>query len=253
MVYGVSWASYLPKFSVGTIEIKGAKDISPQLLHAYVETKLFDGSHSFLSRTNVLFFPRADIEKTIVTYFPRIRSAEISRASLLARALTVTVQERESYARWCLPAQADTSSHQCYLMDEEGLIFAELAASTHALSTEYIFMGDLSEGASIGQTYLAGQFAGIRALLEKLGQAGYSAQSILAESDQDFSVLLSDGFIVRASFGQDVGVLVRNLELILDSPSLRGKESALEYIDLRFGNRVYYKLKGEAATASAAE
>jgi len=38
---------------------------------------------------------------------------------------------------------------------------------------------------------------------------------------------------------------VKNLELVLSSDVLKGKTDALEYVDLRFGNRVYYKLKGQ--------
>ena len=51
-------------------------------------------------------------------------------------------------------------------------------------------------------------------------------------------------------FGEDPTILVKNLTLILDSDALRGKENLLEYIDLRFGNRMYYKFSGVGAGAS---
>ena len=47
--------------------------------------------------------------------------------------------------------------------------------------------------------------------------------------------------------------MVRNLQLVLSSNPLNGKASDLQYIDLRFGNRVYYKLKGEAEATSTAQ
>jgi hypothetical protein len=34
------------------------------------------------------------------------------------------------------------------------------------------------------------------------------------------------------------------LQLVLSSDALTGKESELQYVDLRFGDRVYYKLQG---------
>mgnify|MGYP001565319663 CR=1 FL=1 len=37
--------------------------------------------------------------------------------------------------------------------------------------------------------------------------------------------------------------VVRNLELILSSDALQAKLDSLDYVDLRFGNRVYYQLK----------
>ena len=72
------------------------------------------------------------------------------------------------------------------------------------------------------------------------------------QNEQDFETRLSalsgsektGGFAVRASFGNDGEAVVKNLQLVLSSDVLRGRESELEYVDLRFGNRVYYKLKG---------
>ena len=61
--------------------------------------------------------------------------------------------------------------------------------------------------------------------------------------------MLDWGFEIRASLKGDPGKLIRDLELVLTSDELRGKESRLEYIDLRFGNRVYYKVEGEAPTS----
>ena len=110
----------------------------------------------------------------------------------------------------------------------------------------YIFSGDVA-GDPLGQTYLAGRLTGVLTVLERLGQRGYAAEKVIAENAQDFSVLVSRGFYIRATYGANVEQLIRNLELALASEALVGKEQTLEYVDLRFGNRVYYKMKGEGA------
>ncbi len=56
---------------------------------------------------------------------------------------------------------------------------------------------------------------------------------------------LGEGFLLKVSYGADAGTLVKNLQLVLQSDVLQGKRDKIEYIDLRFGNRVYYKLKGQ--------
>ena len=243
--YGVSVLSYLPRFSVQDIRIDGAKELRPELVHSYVETRLFDGSYRFLSPVNIFLYPRARIEEGLIAYFPRVRSARVSRPALLSTTIVVSIEEREAFARWCLPASdAGAKEERCFLMDRSGVIFAPFATSTRAPDTGYVFRGGVSATSSpAGQAYLPGAFSGVLALLERLGQAGYVPESISAEGEQDFSVSLARGFSIRASFGGDVSALVKNLELVLSSESLRGKESELEYIDLRFGNRVYYKLK----------
>ena len=87
-------------------------------------------------------------------------------------------------------------------------------------------------------------------LLTELGQAGFTPLGVTVESDTDFSVPLREGFALKASFGESPDELVKNFQLVLASDALQGKESQLEYVDLRFGDRVYYKLLGQDEATS---
>ncbi|MEK7480209.1 MAG: hypothetical protein AAB665_02880 [Patescibacteria group bacterium] len=247
IVYGVSVVSYLPRFSIQTVEVNGAKEISASSIRSFVEAELYDGSRPILSRNNIFLYPRATIEQAVVDNFPRIRTVSVSRPSLLAQTVTVVVEEREPYARWC-------EGGECYLIDDGGFIFSQASTSAETLRTSYIFTGPTGTSTpSIGERLLPGRLAGVLALLDRLGQAGWNAESVSVENEQDFEIRLSTmsgsektgGFAVRASFGNDGEATVKNLELVLSSDALRGRESELEYVDLRFGNRVYYKLKGK--------
>ena len=193
------------------------------------------------SRSNVLLYPREHIERSLENFFPRIKSAQVSRESLLATAIMVAVEERNPYAQWC-------AENECYLMDEEGFIFDAVAASATSsiLATQYVFRGGLASSSQvIGQRFAAGHLPGILVLLKLLGQGGFSPLGGSIENDQDFVVRFNEGFAMKFSFGQDAQTLTKNLQLVLGSEPLKGKESQLEYIDLRFDNRVYYKLRGE--------
>lgn len=245
MVWGVSFISYLPRFSIFSITVSGAKEISPQLIADYAQTILHDGSYHFLSRSNIFFYPRTQIENAIVVDFPRIKSAHVSRNALLSTEMKIKVQEREAYALWC-------HSAQCYTMDEGGFMFAlEEAGASSTPFTHYVFEGGIAESSEpIGQTFIKAHLPGLLTLLKVLGQAGFTPQGAVVESDQDFSVPLGEGFILKASFGEDADALTKNLQLVLSSDVLMGKEKEIEYVDLRFGNRVYYKLKGEAQVSA---
>ena len=64
---------------------------------------------------------------------------------------------------------------------------------------------------------------GILALLQMLGQAGYTPTGATVENAQDFWVPLTQGFYIKASFGEDPENIVSNLQLVLSSDSLAGK------------------------------
>lgn len=281
--YAVSWASYLPKYSVQTVTISGNDAVPTKLLYDYVESLIYTGGHPFLSKSNIFLYNPSAIEREIVGYFPRISQATVSRASLLATSVTVTVDEREPYALWC----ADAAQSNCYQMDETGFIFAQVpsaqvpsytATSSSAVnaffsssqSRGYVFEGGVGSSTStststeaqdaqnpqknpIGHTFVSAHMPGILTLLKMLGQAGFAPLGARVDSEQDFSVPITQGFYVKASYGEDPERIVSNLQLVLSSDALAGHINQLEYVDLRFGDRVYYKLQGadEVTTSSS--
>ena len=242
IAWGISYVSYLPRFSVGTIEISGAQDVSPQTIQDYVESILHDDSHPFLSRQNIFLYPKTTIEKDVVAFFPRINSASISRDSLFSTNLKVQVTERQVFGLWC------DASAKCYEMDKEGFIYAEGPVASS--SVLYIFQGGIASSTNpIGQSFVTAHLPGIVTLLTQLGQSGFAPEGVSVVNDDDFSVSLHEGFALKASFGESADTLAKNLHLVLSSDALQGKEDELEYVDLRFGDRVYYKLKGQDETS----
>jgi hypothetical protein len=281
---------------VSAVAVEGNSSVPAKLIYDYIQTQLYTGIHPFLSKDNIFLYNPGALEREIVGFFPRIASATVSRSSLLATAVTVTVQERQPFALWC----ADETGTQCYEMDNTGFIFAQaptpiastVTETTNASSTintvfaftatsttsasstpaatsaqavkEYVFKGGVGtstqlSGSStsptvaarkspIGQMFVGAHMPGIIALLQMLGQAGFTATGATVENGQDFWVPLTQGFYIKASFGEDPESIVNNLQLVLSSDALAGKEDQLEYVDLRFGDRVYYKLQGSAET-----
>ncbi|MDO8561280.1 MAG: hypothetical protein Q7S05_00435 [bacterium] len=241
LVWGASALSYSQKFVIRDIAVQGTKEVPASLVRAYVETALYDGTNPLLARNNIFLYPRESIEEGISKYFPRIRTAKISREALLAQAITVTVAERQPFALWC--GKVPDGANDCYMMDDTGFVFASATSSPEFI----VFGGALATSSSpIGQTFMPEYFPSALQFLKKLVLAGFSPVSVFAKDEQEFSVQLKKGFELRALWSDDANTLVRNLELALSSDSLRGKESKLEYVDLCFGNRLYYKLKGQA-------
>lgn len=285
--YGVSWLSYQPRFQVSAVDITGTQVIPRDLVYDYVETQLYDGSHPFISRTNVLTFNAGALGREIKGFFPRIASVSVTRSSLLANAIQVAVTERASFALWC----ADDSHAECYQMDESGYVFATasnaisasgaasnpLASSTTAsnaasnaaasstsaaalpTSGEYVFEGGISTStvgahllSPIGQTFVGAHLPGILAFLDLLKRSGYNPTGAIVVNDQDFYVPLYGSYYLKVSYGENPATLLDNLGLVLRSDPVESRVNQLEYVDLRFGDRVYYKFVGEdQSTASS--
>ncbi|MDR3571528.1 MAG: hypothetical protein P4L81_05025 [Candidatus Pacebacteria bacterium] len=237
----LSYVSYLPRYSVESIQVTGAQATSAKSIVDFAQTIIYDGSHHFFSRANVLLYPKAVIEQDIPREFPRVASATIT-GDAFSNSITITIVERQAFAIWC----SSDSIPACYAMDQGGFIFSQVPPNATS-SGEYVFTGGVStSSAPIGQTFVPGHTQGLVAFLQLLGQSGFTPLGASVQNDQDFIVPLSQGFSVYASFGEDPGALVNNLQLVLTSNALAGQQQNLQYVDLRFGNKVYYKLKGQA-------
>lgn len=161
-------------------------------------------------------------------------------------------------------------------MDDKGFIFAKddthstgrifsggLPAGRHGFSTSTASStsqispeassGTAPQANPIGRAFAPGHLPGILAFLDQLSRIGLIPLGVAVDDNgSDFVVPLTQGFAVKASFGQDKNMLVRNLQLILSADALQGKQSDIQYIDLRFGDRAYYKLKSSGAVSTPA-
>lgn len=225
-------STHIQQLAVSDVTVRGARQLVPESLVNVVKTRLTSERFELFSRTNIFLYPKRTIEADLAQEFPRIKTVRVARESLLASALVVAVEERSPYASWC-------KESMCYVLDSRGFIFAE---RTESPEREYTFYGGLAATKSpIGQVFLEGRLHGVVALLDMLKNAGFPPQGFAVTNDTDFAITLASGQQLLGSFEQSNDDFLRNLTTTLQAESLQGKFETLQYIDLRFGNRVYYK------------
>ncbi len=245
LLFGIHWLSYHPRMRIGDVSVRGAIMQNPEEITAYARDVLQEDRRHFIARDMMFFYPKEALRAGVVRNFPRLKSVRVGRSALFSNHLIVNVDERVAFATWCTNT-ADAAERQCFVFDDTGLIFAD-AERAGRPELPYAFFGGVDAANAIGSVYLAGHLIEIRDLLQRMREARFVPSSVTVLDEKDFEMQLQNGFNVKASFGQSSDTIVHNLELVAVSPALRGKETALEYIDLRFGNRVYYKFKGEDA------
>jgi cell division septal protein FtsQ len=242
-VGAASLISYVSRLQIQSIEVSGVKSLSSEIVRAHTESILYDGKWRLFSRRNIILYPRGEITRSLMADFPYIKTADVSRRGLFSHTLIVQIDERVPATIWCpdsllareLP-QAVTRE-ACYVMDETGFIFAAAPESASALPR---YSGALADG-PIGATLQPEYFKNLQETFFLFAERNPTGIHVIDQ--HDFTIAFADGWYVKASLDQPGEVIVGNLETVLSSEALKGREGELEYIDLRFGNRVYYTFK----------
>ncbi len=248
LLYIVHWSSYQKPMRIGEISVRGAMLQSPGEIVSFTKESLTENATHFIPRDNIFSYPKEELRAGIMRTFPRLKSVRIGRGGVFGNTLIVNVDERSAYAMWC----TESEPHACYVFDEGGLIFANIDRAGKP-EMPYTFFGGLQTQSPIGSVFLADKLPGVRDLLQRMREARFIPVNLHVLDEQDYTIDLTTGFTIKASFGQDIDTIVHNLELVSVSPAIRGKEAELDYIDLRFGNRVYYKFKNNEKPQEAAQ
>jgi cell division septal protein FtsQ len=238
LICGAIYIIHLPAFSIQKIEVSGAHDVSDAAIRQYAETLLDDGQMHIIPKRMILAYPKIAIAAGLREQFPRLSSASVSRPSLFSTTLAIAVAERSLYAAWC----AQPGAASCYDMDTTGFLYAPLDLAT---STGYItfYGGVMKPESPIGLYMAPDYFDQVKQFISGMTAAGFHVQSFAILSDKDFDAVLDTGLHVRGSFDYAADDMIGNLTAAMGANSIAGKEDSLEYIDLRFGNRVYFKFK----------
>lgn len=235
LVFGFFYALHLPKLNIQKVSVEGSYSTSATEVYSAVNSQLDKDGFYPVPLRSILFYPKSEIKKNLLQEFPEIKDVEIHRASLLSTELIVRVDERVIYGIWC---NGDTSA--CFNMDAEGVIFSP----ADGFSEWTIFYGGIEEdGNPIFSVFYDGKMGTLRELLVLMAQNGFDSKTVVVEKDSSIFISLLEGWSVKVSLEEGPEWVIATLQSALKSEALQNKRENLDYIDVRYGNRVYFKFK----------
>ena len=240
----VSQISFLPALSVQTVNVEGAQEVKPLALKSYLQQATAQPAFYFFSRQNIGTYPAAAMEQELLFEFPELQSATIDR-KFFKRAVEVRITEREPYVVWCVQQEGSN----CYFVDADGFIYGVIERDEKASSLVRVF-GGVSLGArttALRARIVPEYFLSLRDFVAELKRQDLQVQTIVLE-ENDAHLTIEPGWELRIALTTDLGAVAFNLTAILDDAEFQNKEE-INYIDMRFDNRVFYKVgESEADT-----
>lgn len=241
-----SFVAYRESLRIHRIVVSGAITTSTEAIISLAQTSLTRKLLWRIPMDNAFLYPKKGITLAILTSDARIKSAGMEVNA--NKDLLIQITEYTPKNLWCgivgAVASSATVISPCYLADEEGYVFASAPNYSGYPFTVYRtqIAGSDEVGSPIGLFVLPKEeFTKVAALASALEHAGMILRQIDQRDAHDYTLALNEPWTLTWSSTGDPIKSVQNLKLVLANIALTSASSTPESIDLRFGNKVFYK------------
>lgn len=236
------------RFRINLVEVSGNSVVSEKEIIAFAGSILGGSYLGVFPKDNIFIYPENELVWGLLQKYKRLRVAEMFLSE--SRTLRVKVEERKPFALWC-GSEGPKGANGCFFMDAGGYVFAP--APDFSGSVFFRYYGRIEEDPKedlkkdpIGRQFLTSQkFENLKFFAEGLKELSLSPVSLFVDEKDVYMAYLSGGGTVIFDENKDFGRLLEDLRLVISGrEELRESDfSDLDYIDLRFGNKIFYKFK----------
>lgn len=247
LLTGVWYGTRAEAVTIQHVTVSGGDTLDHDQIEAAVQ-EMLEGSYARLvPRRFAWMYPEADILRTLRERFDRMQTAAME---VDGQTLSVTVTEYAPAALWC----SDEDETRCVFLDAAGFGFAPAPVLVGGSLPRFI--STTEEPATRTQFSSASVVSDITWFLQQAQSIlGLYVHTIRLYPDDHITLVISGDRELRLSLRRDITVSFRYLETLLTSQEYAHlQEDDFQYIDLRFGNRLYVnetERSSEVATSTA--
>lgn len=250
-ISGFAGLTHWSKLSIDTVTVDGTVILSP----SEIKTKSFNfisGNYLYIfGKANALFYPKKELTDFLTKLYPRIKDVQISLADY--HTISIILSEREPTALWCdtTPAEIASSTDptiapNCYFLDKTGFVFSP--SPDFSGDAYFKYYGLLPYESAIGSSFLSSsdKFIQLSAFVTSIKALNITPLYIVAKNQDEFVMYIYGGGQIIFDDKEPLVQTSEHLQLLLQKANLvpqKNGELFVDYIDLRYGNKLYYKVR----------
>lgn len=220
-------------FSIKRAVVLGNERIRNEDIENILKDAISGKRFYVFSAGNIILINDGKIKKKILDEMPLVENVEVKR--MLPNSLKIRISERQPFAIW------ETAGKK-YLIDSKGVIAYEIKDNnTNNLPIIYDRQNKAVE--IKGEATFPQQINFIRNILDSLKrETNLEVESVSLPNALGFEidVKIKDGFLIYFNTERSVESQIRDLKSTLEK-QITDKKSAIQYVDLRVENWIYYK------------
>lgn len=232
LLTAVWYTTRIASLQIQSIDVIGGETISHALVQETVERTLIGTYFKLVPRSFIPLYPKDEIVEQIQG-IDRIKNVHVEITK--NQTLTVVFDEYIPFALWCEHPESVT----CLFIDATGYAFAPAPELEGSAFVRYVEEGRVPavDTFAFERSYVEETGAFIELLQEQLS---LYVISVSKKGTYDTEYVISGGGILKVSQNIPALETFSNLETILTSEDfVHVKPGAFQYIDLRFGDKVF--------------
>jgi hypothetical protein len=245
VVAGLWYGTRVSFLTITDVTVSGGKTIPHDVVHKITTDTLVGTYIGIIPRTFAWTYPYDEIINNI-SQIPRMKDPVVTRES--GRALSVQFSEYEPYALWC----AERTNSDCLFVDKTGYAFGTAPKLSGGAFLRYRTLGrEMKVGTTMAERRDIDTMEKFVALVDE--NLKFSITQIETDTAGDVFYILSGGGEFKATLRDDAEKVFDNLRTILSSKEFSDvRPGNFQYIDLRFGNKVFVNEEGLGSSTSTA-
>src|SRR3989338_6529053 len=239
----------IPYLQVEKIEISGNSLINGDDLTDAMKAKLEGKYFGLFPKSNIFLIPKDKILAELPKEFKRIKKISLDRKYF--GAVAVKLEERNNAVLFC-------EKEDCAYADENGFVFEKAPYFSGAVFLKLVEQRNSDNGGNaktideyLGTSLIAEsefkkilEFAGLTRLdsARLVSKIGGGVSEVVLKKENIYEFYINEGWKIILNDKNEPQSAYLNLITALDA-NIKDKRPKLDYIDLRLGNKIYFKYK----------
>ncbi|PIR57939.1 MAG: hypothetical protein COU71_01310 [Parcubacteria group bacterium CG10_big_fil_rev_8_21_14_0_10_38_31] len=231
---------YIPKFKIKEIEINGISSDNKDKLSNKFSVVMVDKYLGIFPYNNIFIFPEGKLKADVLSEYPDIK--EIDFKNFFPGKVLTTASERDLFAVWCF------KEGDCSFVDEDGFIFKSAPVFYGNIFLKFFDerRGSSSDGLDKGKQALdKNDFDKLVDFINFTASKNILIYKIFIRDEGVYDLETILGWHILLNKENNPEEAFQNLRIILDSQIKEDYVDKIGYIDLRFGNKIFYKFNDE--------
>lgn len=231
LIISVWFGTRIQAFTLSEVKVTGGETIPHDEVEKIVRSKLDGAYMKLVPRTFAFTYPEEEIISGI-REIKRIKNLKVVRSG--GTGLVIEFDEYIPHALWCESGEAK----DCFFLDDSGYSFSPAPSLSGGSFLRFISVG--KGPAEHTQAFATEDYQKIHELVALFAQANWFISTIEIDAAGDAFLTVVEGGEFKVSLKQSAKETVDNLLTILNSEKFSHiKPGNFEYIDLRFGSKVF--------------